>query len=137
MLIVPELWIAFTNICFEKISLLVLLDSILPKLREHFIMLLQSCVLEQFQKRRKRKGFLFYVGFHLFIWEGKFLQKSMVSDVLDACVMALILSSRAQVFPTFIAYNVDHSMKPLLTDVTVRVCPRIRLQLHATSIANR
>ena len=93
MLIVPELWIAFTNICFEKIFLLVLLDSILPKLREHFIMLLQSCVLEQFQKRRKRKRFLFYVGFRLFIWEGKFLQKSMVSDVPDACVMALIIPS--------------------------------------------
>lgn len=114
MPIVPELWIAFTNICFEEILLPELLGSILAELLEHFIMLLQSCVREQFQKRRKRKRrFLFFVGFHSFILEGEFIQKSMLFAVPNACVMVLISSKIFPVCcPIFFSLH-SHGMNPL------------------------
>jgi hypothetical protein len=39
------------------------------------------------KKEKRQRRFLFYVGFRLLIWEGKFIQGSMLSVVPDACVM--------------------------------------------------
>lgn len=68
MAIVPKLWIAFTNICFEEMFLPELLDSILARLLEpralhHAVAKLRAGTVSKKENKKKKVSFLRWVPF--------------------------------------------------------------------------